>query len=227
MGVTVGGISAPVLSWGQWVSGVQGPNERIIELPLAFEVMALHRPGRVLDAGCSCNVKMITVPVPEVTHLTQNLSSEAREEQPHRSYVAADLRDLSQWPDQYFDRVVCISTLEHVGLDNTEYDGPVETDPDSVRQAVAELWRVCGGTLLITVPFHTEPWDCPRWRCFTPLTLAQLLPWHRRGRILAAENLDIQYYARHDDGWAGPYITSQQSEAPKPVTQIVAIKLWR
>lgn len=222
MGVTVGGISAPVLAWGQWVSGVQGPNERIIELPLAFEVLALHRPGRVLDAGCSCNVKMITVPVPEVTHVTQNLSSEAREEQPHRHYVAADLRDLSQWPDRYFDRVVCISTLEHVGLDNTEYDAPVETDPDSVTTAVAELWRVCGGTLLITVPFHTEPWACPRWRCFTPQTYLQLIP----GNVVVGF-VEARYYAKQNDGWAGPYDTPQRSEAPKPVTQILALKLWR
>lgn len=223
MGVTVHGVAAPSLVWGQWVSGVHGPNERVIELPLAFEVLALHQPGRVLDAGCTCNAVMPTAPVAELTHVTQNLASEPRMEQAHRSYVAADLRDLSAWPDRSFDRVVCISTLEHVGLDNTEYDAPVETDPDSVTKAVAELWRVCNGTLLITVPFHTEPWTCPRWRCFTPATLDQLEIPLGLGPVYC----QIVYYAKHDDGWAGPFMSPQPSEAPKPVTQIVAIKLWR
>lgn len=222
------------IRWGQRVQGVQGPNERVIELPLAFEVMDLGTPGRVLDAGCACNQEMST-PVAELTHLTQSLESEPIHRGPdgrvqaHRTYVAGDLRELrtwpADWPDRHFDRVVCISTLEHVGMDNRHYGGPEEHDPDSVVKAVAELWRVCAGTLLITVPFHHQPCMAGKWRYFTPETLDQLYP---AGMIEDADNLELYFYAKEVDGWAGPYDDARVSlPAPRPITQIVCVKLWR
>lgn len=51
--------------------------------------------------------------------------------------VRADARDLP-WPDAWFDRVVCVSTLEHI--------------PEGREQALGEMIRVLrpGGVLLLT-----------------------------------------------------------------------------
>lgn len=211
------------IRWGQRVQGVQGPNERVIELPLAFEVMDLGTPGRVLDAGCACNGAIDGPIFAALTHVTQNLASEPQFWA--RTYLSMDLRDLSLWPDSHFDRVVCISTLEHVGMDNRHYGGPEEHDPDSVVTAVAELWRVCAGTLLITVPFHHQPCMTGKWRYFTPQTLDQLIP---AGLQEDVDNVEACFYAKEADGWAGPFDDPRPSDPlPRPIKQIVCVKLWR
>jgi hypothetical protein len=73
------------------------------------------------------------------------------------SYLYADLRDLPLRADTY-DRVVSISTLEHVGLDNSYYGsetGAEDADPQAeCIRAAAELRRVVrpGGEVYVTVP---------------------------------------------------------------------------
>jgi hypothetical protein len=213
------------IKWGQPVRGIQGPNERVIELPLAFEVLALDTPGRVLDAGCACNAQMPD-PVADLTHLTQSLAHEPVYVQPNRTYASGDLRDLSAWPDRHFDRVVCVSTLEHVGMDNRHYGGAQEHDPDSVTKAVEELWRVCNGTLLITVPFRHDAYECGKWRAFLPATMSQLFPMGPYA--WTSLRTDLVYYAKTEDGWHGPYCHPQPSHPDaKPIRQIAVAKLWR
>jgi len=209
------------MTWGQWVEGiVPDATERVIELPLAYAVMAVSTPGRVLDAGCACNQPLANVTA-DVVHLTQSLSHERQF--PGRQYVAGDLRDLSIFPDGAFDRVVCVSTLEHVGYDNTRYGGPVESDPGTVVMAVAELWRVCRGVLFLTVPFRLQPWACEGWRYFTPDTVSQLIPV---GTVPT-----IRYYGRAAAGWFGgspvpfwcPFIAAHR----KRVSMIACLQVTR
>jgi SAM-dependent methyltransferase len=67
--------------------------------------------------------------------------------------VVADIRKLP-FSDRSFDVVFCVSTLEHVGQDNTRYGLPVEDDAAGPAAAVHELRRVTkrGGRILLTVP---------------------------------------------------------------------------
>jgi SAM-dependent methyltransferase len=80
------------------------------------------------------------------------------------SYVFSDLRNLL-FKDNYFDVVACISTLEHVGMDNTAlYTGDVsfqENIHDDYLKVVRELHRVLkpGGKCYITVPFGQYQYD--------------------------------------------------------------------
>ena len=73
--------------------------------------------------------------------------------------VQADVRDLP-FDDQAFDLVLCVSTLEHVGADNSGYGLDAEDDGASRLTALRELRRVLApsGRLLITVPCG-EPGD--------------------------------------------------------------------
>jgi SAM-dependent methyltransferase len=67
--------------------------------------------------------------------------------------VSADVRQLP-FADRSFELIFCISTLEHIGYDNTVYGLDDERDPDGMRRTLAELRRVLspGGRLLVTVP---------------------------------------------------------------------------
>jgi SAM-dependent methyltransferase len=77
----------------------------------------------------------------------------AEREVPGMSTVVADVRRLP-FPARSFDVVFCISTLEHVGADNTRYGAAPDHDPTGPIAALHELRRIVarGGRILVTVP---------------------------------------------------------------------------
>lgn len=118
---------------------------------------------RVLDAGSALNQQwLLDEPVwsdEGGALLVCTLAPEA----PQRpraavSYLYADLRDLPV-REGWADAAACVSTLEHIGQDNTRHYGAdgrfAENRPDAWRPAVEELRRVLrpGGEFLLTVPF--------------------------------------------------------------------------
>jgi SAM-dependent methyltransferase len=112
------------------------------------------------------------------------------------SYLYADLRELPL-KDGVYDRVVSVSTLDHVGLDNNRFGGeaPVAADPQpEVLRALHELRRVLrpGGDLYLTVPVGRG--DRFDWvRSFTGEDLDQLVT------AFGASNVTAEFF-RHDNG---------------------------
>jgi glycosyltransferase involved in cell wall biosynthesis/SAM-dependent methyltransferase len=136
-----------------------GPDasERIVEWPW---LMAHEPSGRVLDAGSTLNHAHILARVlPLVAALDiVTLAPEARSfPELGVSYLYADLRHLPM-RDARYDTVVCLSVLEHVGLDASIYgapDAPREAPKAAAEAAMRELRRVTlpGGRMLLTVPY--------------------------------------------------------------------------
>jgi SAM-dependent methyltransferase len=79
-------------------------------------------------------------------------------EVPGMSTVVADVRDLP-FPSRSFDVVFCVSTLEHVGADNTRYGSDSARDAAGPAKALDELRRVTArrGRILLTVPCGERP----------------------------------------------------------------------
>jgi SAM-dependent methyltransferase len=134
-------------------------DERAVELPWAI---ARLDPGtaRVLDAGSSLNHEHV-LDHPVWTDKTLYLMTLAPEAvcfwQRGFSYIFGDLRDIPT-RDGFYDTVMCVSTLEHIGLDNTLFTGAqaqAETAAGGFGAAMQEFRRVLrpGGRLLLTVPF--------------------------------------------------------------------------
>jgi len=152
-----------LLAWPQRLERARqygtGFSERVVELPLALAVAQLDAPGNVLDAGAALNLpglrQLLGPPTARLTHFT--LSSDAEPLLPASDRVSYQFGDLraTDFRDGAFDRIVCISTLEHVGMDNRIYGGPAEAQPETCRAAVEELLRILApdGRLLITVPY--------------------------------------------------------------------------
>lgn len=135
-----------------------GIDERIVEYPWLLSRLE-KAPGTVLDAGSALNFELlVNQPILEqkAMHvLTLHPESNCFWKR-GISYVFADLRDLPL-RDRYYDQVVCISTLEHVGL-NTEIYTSKRIEhllKGDYKLAARELWRVLkpGGRLYLTMPF--------------------------------------------------------------------------
>lgn len=138
----------------------RGMTERAVE----FGWVAAQTPaGRVLDAGSALNHRVtLDHLLPMMDELTIVTLAPEPESFPERGvrYRYEDLRSLDL-PDDTFDTVVSVSTLEHVGLDNERFQGAhaAEGDPaEGARQAMRELVRVArpGALMLVTVPFGTS-----------------------------------------------------------------------
>jgi SAM-dependent methyltransferase len=134
-----------------------GFDERVVEFPWT---VTRDLGGRVLDAGSTLNHPHVLARVrPHVDEL--HIVTLAPEQQAFPfldiSYLYADLRALPL-QDATYDRIVSVSTLEHVGMDNSQYGAAEEPSADAGTAAVTamrELRRVLrpGGVLYLTVPF--------------------------------------------------------------------------
>lgn len=132
-------------------------DERVVEYPW---LLAAAPRGRMLDAGSTLNNPLVLDRVlPRVSSLTIATLAPEPVAYPERgvSYVFTDLRELP-FRDGWFDTVACLSTLEHVGMDNGFYgvSEPRAADPEAeMMRALHELRRVLapGGRLLLSVPY--------------------------------------------------------------------------
>jgi SAM-dependent methyltransferase len=135
-------------------------DERVIEYPWLFARLPVGG-GLLLDAGSVLNHRFLLERSP-VRNYRVFISTLAPEPMSCNalgvSYVYEDFR-TSCFRDGYFDRIVSLSTLEHIGMDNTMlYTGDAskkEQAPHSFLDAVRELRRILkgGGHLYVSVPF--------------------------------------------------------------------------
>lgn len=148
--------------WGLWL------DERTVEYPWFFSRLP-RAAGRLLDAGSTLNYEYI-LSHEKLKNKTISILTLAPEPQNYCergiSYIYGDLRE-SCYRTEYFDWIVSISTLEHVGMNNTLFytndQSKNESDQGSYLQALLELHRILktNGVLYVTVPFgraETRGW---------------------------------------------------------------------
>ena len=135
-------------------------DERVVEYPWFFEKLK-NSEQTILDAGSVLNHREILSAdrLKGRKLYISTLFYEGRPEiSPSPSYIYEDLRNMC-FRDDFFDAICCLSTLEHVGLDNTRLYTPDQANKESNTYshlvAIAEFKRVLrfGGTLYLTIPF--------------------------------------------------------------------------
>lgn len=135
-------------------------DERSVEYPWLFAQLP-NNPGKMLDAGSALNHRFLLerAPLKDAQLTIMTLAPEKRCFWGRSiSYVFGDLRK-ALFSDSVFDVVASISTIEHIGLDNTMlYTGDAskkESDALGFMPAITEFRRILkpGGVCLITVPF--------------------------------------------------------------------------
>ena len=140
----------------RWLSAPAGTDERVIEIPwvlsrlsrdTVLEVGYANAEDAYLAALLRCRVGRL---------VGADLAS-----RPIDGFetVTADARELP-FENESFDTILLVSTLEHIGADNTVYGVEADDDPAARIAALRELRRVlrASGRLLVTVPLG-EPGD--------------------------------------------------------------------
>lgn len=134
-----------------------GFDERVVEYPW---LLSRGLSGRVLDAGSVLNHRHV---LERVLRVAEDVTIATLAPEPTAftalgvSYLYCDLRRLPL-RDDWFDEVVCLSTLEHVGMDNAVYGATASRADDPRAEtgaALRELLRVVrpGGRVHVSVPF--------------------------------------------------------------------------
>ncbi|MBA2642822.1 MAG: methyltransferase domain-containing protein [Actinobacteria bacterium] len=140
----------------RWLQAPAGTDERVVEIP--WVLSRLRSSVRVLEVGYAfaeapylAALVRSSVELVGVDLATRDVEGMER--------VEADVCELP-FDDRSFDQVLLVSTLEHVGADNTVYGLEAEADGNARLQALRELRRVLrrDGSVLVTVPLG-EPGD--------------------------------------------------------------------
>lgn len=134
-------------------------DERVIEYPWIFARLR-SQGGMLLDAGSALNHEYLLdlAALKSRSVFIYNITVENIFRRNNVSYIYGDLRD-NVFKDEFFNEIICISTLEHIGMDNTllysKDERLKEFYPDDYIKVIKEFRRVLktGGKLFITIPF--------------------------------------------------------------------------
>jgi hypothetical protein len=155
-----------LIGTGQSLEGVGVDlSERVIEVPWVLRSLP-PAPSRVLDVGTAFApvvYKRQLVRLPQSVELVDLALADV----PLPSHVA-DVRRLP-FEDSSFDTALCVSTLEHVGMDNDHYG--VNSGGGGDVEALGELGRVAA-KVLVTVPAGADQ-DIGWLRQYTPTRFRQ------------------------------------------------------
>jgi len=174
------------------LTSLRGIDERPVEL--AWTLGRFVRAERMLDVGYAFAepawlAAVTTLGAREVVGVDL-----AERDVPGVRGVVADVRRLP-FADGAFDVIFCISTLEHVGRDNTRYGGRNEEDGAAPLAALNELRRVTArrGRIFVTVPCGEGGSD---WYLREPPDT-----WRERFREADLYIYDDELYSETAEGW--------------------------
>lgn len=146
-----------------------GLTERVVEIPWVLRSLPRGADVRVLDVGTAFSpmtYKRLLARLSQSVELVDLAEADVAGLKAH----VADVRRLP-FADDSFDVAICVSTLEHVGMDNTNYN--VASGGGDDADALRELARVAP-TVLVTVPAGADA-DMGWQRQYSPGTFRRLV----------------------------------------------------
>ncbi|MBI2857784.1 MAG: class I SAM-dependent methyltransferase [Chloroflexi bacterium] len=181
-------------------------SERLIDYPFAHANLGVAPGARVLDVGCSGSV--FPVELASLGYQVWGLDmGDYRITHPNFRFIRGDISRLP-FPDEFFDAITAISTIEHIGL--VRYGELADEHKDS--RAVKELSRTLkpGGRLLITVPFGNG--GVARWK---GVSLHRAYDWPSLSGILSGlEIVEARFFIRQGDQWVPTDMAKAQTAEP-------------
>jgi SAM-dependent methyltransferase len=190
--------------------GAEGPDwytlsERVVEIPWALSLV--DKSQRVLDVGYAYSEERYIKPLCDMG-VEELYGSDWAEPKQHvkdamngkMKTIKHDLRD--RYPDEFqgfFDLILCVSTIEHVGQDNSHWyfkDDKYGLDGNADVAAIINMRDALkvGGLLAITVPYgEFMQIDC--FKQYDKATFDNLVD--KSGMEVVARD----YFVNNKDGW--------------------------
>lgn len=160
-------------------------SDKSLERSFALSRLLRYPKGKVLDVGCSASDNLLPIVLAWLEWDVYGLDIRGFDfGNPHFHFVSEDIRRTS-FPDGFFDYVVAVSTIEHIGL---ERYGTMTEDLEGDVKAVNEIKRILklNGTFILTIPYGRE---------VIFRSLHRVYGKHRLNLLLEGwEILDSQYY---------------------------------
>ena len=186
----IGRGSESVLNGGS----TAGMTERVVEIPWVLSRYRGER--RVLDIGPAYALPLYIqglrrLRIPELHGV--DLS---KRQIPGMAVTHADVRKMP-FPDGWFDLILCVSTLEHIGRDNAHYQVVANADVEEGDvTALTEMRRVLApaGRILISVPFGKL--DVQSWQ-----KQYDLAAWEALLRRTGLRAIEREWFGYDTAGW--------------------------
>lgn len=180
-----------------------GLDERSVEYPWVFSRIS-RSSKRILDAGSTFNFPFIInhpllidkeVSIYTYYPETNNFIDK------RVSYQFGDLRELP-YRDNWFDEVICISTIEHIDMDNSLYGYDLDKSEKNRKsydylKVISEIRRVLKsrGQLLLTFPFGRYEYH----EFFQQIDSEMLSKL--KGALAAHGDLEVSFYQYSNNQW--------------------------
>jgi len=204
-----------VYLWSSSCSGESFLGSRSIEYPFVIEELrksSIPEDSKVLLVGCAGDP--LSTILPALGYETYGLDvKHVAIKYPKFHFIRGDIRK-TEFPDNYFNVVVAVSTIEHVGMLEGDYEGD--------KKAIREMLRILkmNGILLMTLPIAST---------FRVSSTERVYDIRMLNSLLAELNIryNLLFYKRDEDGYwnrcsSNELYTSNISEA---VVLVKAVKM--
>jgi SAM-dependent methyltransferase len=174
--------------------------DRMVEYPFVLRELNLEN-GRVLDVGSTSPYNIIPLVLADQGLEVWGIDvREFKISHPNFKFIKGDIRE-TDFPDSYFDQIIAISTIEHIGL-RGRYSSTMDLNGD--RKAILEMMRILkrGGNILITVPFGRAKIVATSHRIYDGTRLRKLFDGLK---IVKAE-----FYVKNESGY---WLLCEESKA--------------
>lgn len=158
--------------------------ERIIEIPLVLNNIP-KKKSKILDIGC--RYSLLPIQLASLGHKTFGIDiNEYHRKHKNFSFTLGDVRE-SPYKNSFFDYVISLSTIEHIGLN---YYGD-KKGGDGDAATVNEIYRILrpGGKFLMTAPFGKVK-DSSWYRVYSKKRINNLFKQFKILKLLTFREID-------------------------------------
>ena len=167
--------------------------DRMIEYPFVLRELYLEK-GRILDVGCTSPYNILPLILADQGFDVYGMDlREFKIRHPNFTFVKGSI-EKNRFPSSYFDGIIAVSTIEHIGLKG-RYTAEQDTTGD--RKAILEMIRIMkeDGIILLTVPFGKAKISGSSHRIYDSVKLRQL--------ILGLNIVKKEFYFKNKSGFWG------------------------
>jgi len=167
------------------------PDGRMIEYSFVIGKLASLDKGKLLDVGCVARLNPVPATLASIGWEVYGIDMrQFKFRFPNFHFVLGDII-RTDFPDNFFDAVSAVSTLEHIGLKGRY--GISQGDSRGDAKAVKEIRRILrsGGRLLVTLPCQREAGQTALNRIYDRDSLAALFTdWEIKDRVFYTQDIE-------------------------------------